>query len=291
MSFKSIALALPVARILANKRISLDWLAGRDCVWHCAESSWWEWDMGSRPMHWRWKEDYHTTIRDGLPLWFISTPPEYKVPQRGEIDVALREKIKEKLRKVRERRYLQPGPIKALTSFFTVPKGDDDIRVVYNGTKSGLNDCLWAPWFRLPTVEQHLRAVEPGTFMADLDIGEQFLNFMLHPKVQQYAGVDFTLYFPESMIDSPGAKQKCTLWERWTRCGMGFKPSPYQAGQAMLHAEEQLRGDPLDPNNPFHFDVVVLNLPGDKEYNPSRPWVFKSRSLDGRIANDFFNVC
>jgi hypothetical protein len=30
--------------------------------------------------------------------------------------------------------------VKSLTSFFTVPKGDDDIRIVYNGTQSGLNE-------------------------------------------------------------------------------------------------------------------------------------------------------
>ena len=57
-------------------------------------------------------------------------------------------------------------------------KGLHDIRMVYNATSSGLNDSVWAPWFSLPTVELHLRAVVEGTYMADNDLGEMF--FKLH---------------------------------------------------------------------------------------------------------------
>jgi hypothetical protein len=105
-----------------------------------------------------------------------------------------------KLEKVRARGYLEEGHVHALTSFFIVPKGDRDVRVVYNGTKSGLNDCLWAPWFRFPTVEQHLRAVTPGTYLGDLDIGEQFHNFVMHAKLQHYAGVDVSSFFPDEFL-------------------------------------------------------------------------------------------
>ena len=76
-----------------------------------------------------------------------------------------------KLKKVWEQRYNAPGFIKSLTWLFTVPKGKDNIWMVYNGSKSGLNDVLWAPWFPLLTV---------GTYMANLDIHEMFLNFILH---------------------------------------------------------------------------------------------------------------
>lgn len=58
----------------------------------------------------------------------------------------------------------------------------------------------------------------------------------------------------------------------------------------MLHAEEHIQGDPLDVNNLFHYDVAVLNLPGHPDYNPRKPWVFKFRSCDGNVANNFF-VC
>ena len=43
--------------------------------------------------------------------------------------------------------------------------------MVYDATKSGLNDAVWAPWFAIPNVDCHLRAAEVGTFMADCDVG------------------------------------------------------------------------------------------------------------------------
>ncbi len=190
---------LEVREILQYKRAWKDWQAGQDCIRCCANSSWWEWDLGSHPLHWRWHQDYQLLIRDGVLPWFLSKPPKYMVPQKGEPDPNLCACIKGKLHKIRAKGYIIPGTVKSLTSFFTIPKGDDDIRVVYNGTQSGLNESIWAPWFPLPTIERHLHAVMPGTFMADLDIEEQFLNFILHPKVQPYAGVDFTAYFPEEV--------------------------------------------------------------------------------------------
>ena len=51
---------------------------------------------------------------------------------------------------VRRNGYIQKGEVKSLTSFFDVPKDVDDIRLIYNGTSSGLNDSVFAPWFSLP---------------------------------------------------------------------------------------------------------------------------------------------
>jgi len=65
-----------------------------------------------------------------------------------------------------------------------------DIRMVYNVTSSGLNNAVWVPWFSLPTVESHLRAVDPDTYMADNYIGKMFLNFMLDVEIRPFAGVD-----------------------------------------------------------------------------------------------------
>ncbi len=58
----------------------------------------------------------------------------------------------DKISKVRKRRYVEPGKVSALTSFFAVPKGVDDIRMVCDGTKLGLNDNIWVPRFPLPTI-------------------------------------------------------------------------------------------------------------------------------------------
>jgi hypothetical protein len=41
--------------------------------------------------------------------------------------------------------------------------------------------------------------LEPGTFMVDVDIGEMFLNFFLDLWIRQFAGVDFTKFYPEEL--------------------------------------------------------------------------------------------
>jgi hypothetical protein len=189
--------------------------------------------------------------------------PCYLVPQRPERDLNPRRVLVAKLSKVRNKGYLIPGEVRSLTSFFTVPKGDGDVRMVYDATKSGLNAQIWAPWFLLPTIESHLRCVSSGFFMGDIDISEQFLNFMLHEKLQPYAGIDLTAFFPQELLGSIRV-----LWERWSRCGMGFVSSPYTAIQGTLSTEEIMRGNPRDPDNIFRWDKVSLNLPGAPHYKP-----------------------
>jgi hypothetical protein len=71
----------------------------------------------------------------------------------------------------------------------------------------------------LPNATSHMRIVEPGTFMADVDIREMFLNFFLHPRIQWFADVDFTKLYPEELDEI-----KKSIWKRWNRCAMGFRP-------------------------------------------------------------------
>ena len=54
----------------------------------------------------------------------------------------------------------------------------------------------------MPTVESHLRLVEVGTYMADCDVGEMFLNFMLEPRLQLNAWVDLSKIFLEQIPDN-----------------------------------------------------------------------------------------
>jgi hypothetical protein len=86
--------------------------------------------------------------------------------------------------------------VKSLTAIFGAAKGDFDIHMVYDGTFSGLNRALWAPWFSFPNINTILRIVETGTFMGDVDIGEMLLNFFLDPNLRKFAGVDLTKFFP-----------------------------------------------------------------------------------------------
>jgi hypothetical protein len=218
-----------------------DLKAGLDCLKRCWDSDWWEWRRGSRPHFWRWPLEYQVSIRDGIQLWLKGEVAQWRVPQRQERDPRIHEGMRGKNWTAREKGYIVKGSVYSLTSFFAVPKGETDIRMVYDGTKSGFNGTCWAPWFMLPTVEQHIRATMPGSYMGDLDIGEMFLNFVLHETVQKYCGVDLTCLFPEEV--QPGQ----VLWERWSRCGMGFTSSPYQTIQGVLWAEELILGDRFDP--------------------------------------------
>ena len=50
--------------------------------------------------------------------------------------------VKKKIEKVQHRRYITSGTVLSLTSFFSVPKGDSDIHLVYDLTACGLNKAL-----------------------------------------------------------------------------------------------------------------------------------------------------
>ena len=265
-----------------SREASLDWEAGAECVERYANSDWWEWSDGSRPHFWRWPSDYQTPVRDGVSPWLKERLPRWLVPQRAEREDSAREAMKRKLDKVRRMRYLAPGRVESLTSFFSVPKGENDTRMVYDGTKSGLNDAMWAPWFALPTVEAHLRFVTEETYMGDMDIGDMFHNFMLHEKVQVLAGIDLTSFYPAELTG-----ETRVLWERWKRAAMGLRNFPYNTIQGVLFAEELIRGDHLNENNVFRWDTVRLNLPGSPTYMPHLTWVSKIRAHDGKVACDY----
>jgi hypothetical protein len=270
--------------LMDSKEGTADWKAGRDCIARCSNATWWEWQEGSRPHFWRWDDWYRPIIRDGLPPWYKISLPRWQIPQRIEPNPVMHAAMKKKLEKVRRLGYLAPGEVKSLTSFFAVPKGENDIRMVYDGTRSGLNNAMWAPWFAMPTIEGHLRFMGINTYLGDIDVGDMFLNFVLHEDVRKVAGVDLTAYCSEELVREV---KKRFIWERWTRCGMGFRSSPYNAIQAIMVAEEKIRGDPKDSTNILHWDTVSLNLPGSHNYMPWLPWVFKMRSSDGQIACDF----
>jgi hypothetical protein len=189
--------------------------------------------------------------------------------------------MKDKVDNVRFRRYVEAVLVSAFTSFFAVMKGDDDIRMVFNGTLSGLNSALWAPWFCLPTATTHMRIFEPRTFMADVGIGEMFLNFFLDPRIRLFAGVDFTKFYPEELDET-----KKVIWERCNQCAMCFRPCPFVTIQSLAWLEENFFGNRNDLENVFHWESLKMNLMGSATYDPRKPWAYKERECDGKIATD-----
>ena len=156
-----------------------DMVMGGDAIRRAADTTWWKWDKGSALFFWRWPIEYLERARDGLPIYFVKPPPEYLRPQKDISDLRVKARVMDKLNKVRRLGYIGPGEVKSLTSFFAVPKGADDIRMVYDGTVSGLNDSMWVPRFLLPTIRTMLRSIVEYTFMGDADAGDFFLEFHL----------------------------------------------------------------------------------------------------------------
>jgi len=188
--------------------------ASRDCFSQIGLCSVWAWeDGGSRPFFWNWKEEFHEDLIWGMTMWIREPIVPWTRKQPAPVPQH-RQQVLEKLDVIRSRGYVGEGQVESLICFFAVHKGASDIRMVYDGTRSGLNDVLWAPWFPLPTVNSHLWLVEPGTFMADNDVGECFHNWTLDERVLKSCGIDLTSTL----------KSKERVWgSRWNRCAMGLR--------------------------------------------------------------------
>lgn len=259
----------------------------RDCARRIGFSTFWAWDGGSRGFFWNWPPALRTNIRDGFLMWLRSSSVNWMEAQPKPTDKAL-PLMRKKLDEVRDRRYIDCGSVKSLIRFFGVPKGDSDIRMVYDGTRSGLNAALWAPWFPLPTASSHLRIVDASSWMADNDAGEFFLNWMMDEKIRCLCGVDLTHFLAPNESSEMRKKGEKLHVERWNRCAMGLRPSPYLCVKGMLLAKEIIMGDRTDLSNVFRWDHVLLNLPGMAGYDPGKPWVSKRRS-DGTLAADLIS--
>jgi hypothetical protein len=144
-----------------------------------------------------------------------------------------------------------------------------------------LNKATWAPNFWLPTARSALRVLDYNYYSVDLDLGEMFLNCPLHRELQKFSGVDVTPYKVDLNLNQTG-----TCWLHWSRTWMGSRPSPYNAVLFYYLADEFIRGNPLDHSNPFYWDKVVLNLPGSKTVDPTRPKVMKWDSRNGWFSCD-----
>jgi hypothetical protein len=260
-------------------KVQADVAAVAEIVWRAAGNDWWDYASGSRLHFFRFPKRYRLLARDGVPNFFIKPGPTQRLPQPQPTPEAT-EVLKEKMTKMIVRKYVtQPtSKLLSLIRYFAVPKGEGDWRVMYHAGANGLNDCVWAPSFYLPTVEALLRIVDHTLYMEDRDIGEMFLNFELHPNTRKFVGVDVRPLGLDHLVGSSN-------WLGWTKNLMGFQSSPYNSVKMFLICEEIIRGDRKDVNNAFQWDHVKLNLPGTANYNPSEGWITKRR-VDGSLASD-----
>ena len=84
------------------------------------------------------------------------------------------------MRKLVSRGYITEGVILEMTYFFYVPKGAEDIHMVFDEIISGLNNYLWDPKFMVSSMGSLLVIMGLETHMVYLDSGEVFYNFRLY---------------------------------------------------------------------------------------------------------------
>jgi len=187
--------------------------AGRDVLDRATKASWFEWLGGSTLVFWKW-HCFQFQARDGFPTWFLK--PNLKITDRKfskaspPKDDTLNKLWIEKLERLLYTKYLEVGFVKWDIHFFGVIKGDNDIRLVFNGTSNGLNEIVWAPSFFLPTSNSLAMKLQPDTYQLDLDVGEMFLNFPLHHKTRSFSGVNLTGF------DKLGLEPQ-DIRQRWSR--------------------------------------------------------------------------
>ena len=74
----------------------------------------------------------------------------------------------------------------------------------------------------------------PGYCQCDLDVGDMFLNFLLHDELKQMSGVDIRHVRSVDPNDEGWEASLLRDWERWCRNWMGLTDSPYQSVQPMI---------------------------------------------------------
>lgn len=250
-------------RWLSNPSVLRDREVGRECLYHASSADWWECKAGSTLSFWRWPWILQEVARDGYPIWWIKPPLTNKRPQICEKDPIIKAKVQEKLENVWLKHYVIPCDVKNLTQYFAVPKEDSNVWIVSDATKSGLNDCIWVPYFTLSGADAMTDMLDAASFMMDLDLGEMFLNFLMHSTIQPYCGLDVRPYlFPEAWQ---------THWEHWGCCMMGWKASLFLAIKYQLLADEIVQGEHLASSNSFGWVMVVMNLRGSSQHDPTQP--------------------
>ena len=128
-----------------------------------------------------------------------------------------------------------------------------DIHMIFDTTVSVLNDSLWDPSFMFLSMGILLMVMGLEMHMVDLYFGGIFYNFQLSLVLAKFCGEDLGSY-----LGNKKDLQGTLLWILWVIPIMGLMLSPYASIQGLLWANDVLRGDSSDCNNPFSCENVRL---------------------------------
>ena len=129
-----------------------DLAVGKQVLHHYMSSSYQGWDQGSSLIFWRWPSPMRKQARDGIPPYIKGPLPTNM--KRSRVSSEEKPLIWAKLCKYLKKGYLLikiGNVITNVIDYFSVKKGEEDIRVVYNGVSCGLNTATWCSNFWLPT--------------------------------------------------------------------------------------------------------------------------------------------
>eukprot|EP00956_Cyclotella_meneghiniana_P029273 scaffold70321_cov60-Cyclotella_meneghiniana.AAC.2 len=279
---------------------SINQLAIIDCITRSSNSTFWDWEDGSRLFFWRW-EHWWKSARDGEILFHETDPPRWMGRNLPAPSPHYETFLRKKEAKLVHRRYLEFGFVDSIVPRFGVPKGDDDIRLVWDATRCGANETLWAPSFWMPTfrtisdliikrlpcsVSEYFEGKIPSSpsssdwrvpHQSDMDVGEMFLNYLLHFSERHFFGA--------RIVTGEGDNEVCRIM-RFQRLLFGGRPCPFLAVQGHARAIELITGDISDPKNALGWSDVITNWPFDFGYDPSMPRVVRVRH-DGEMAPGF----
>ena len=128
----------------------------------------------------RWNFDFHRSFS----VAFILKKQSLIKDERARLQ------MEQNINGIRSKGYIWARKIWSLSGYFLVDKGEDDICLVNDSAKCGLNDALWTPNFGLPTIDSTLRNADLGTWFGDIILGEMFLSYWLDELLRPYVGVD-----------------------------------------------------------------------------------------------------
>jgi hypothetical protein len=101
-----------------------------------------------------------------------------------------------------------------------------DVRVVLSLTECGVNPGVYVPSFLLLTAGALTRRLDAGDFMADMDVGEMFHNFMMHPSERMYHGLNID---DQRLLTGPELRGLVDAMMRFCRLVFGWRCTPYFA--------------------------------------------------------------
>ncbi|CEP09959.1 hypothetical protein, partial, partial [Parasitella parasitica] len=133
-----------------------------------------------------------TIIQQGYNIQFhtpppITTSPTPILPFSAEQSLLIDQAIKDLLQKAAIERvsYAQtredPG---FYSSMFVIPKKNVGVRPVFNLRK--LNHYLDAPHFKMDTIKEVARMIQPNDYLVSIDLSDAFLHVGLHPDSRKY---------------------------------------------------------------------------------------------------------